>query len=147
MPTLLIGYFRVSSKTQEQNSSLDDQRQKLIAAGVKEENLHFDVKSGKSFLRPGLKDALAKLQPNSFLVITKMDRVSRKLRDFYHLQTELERRGARLHCLEDDVEPSTPGGKLSFAVLAAAAEFELEIRAARIKSGIDSNKGPLKKTS
>ena len=99
MPTLLVGYFRVSSKTQEQNSSLDDQRQKLIAAGVKEENLHFDVKSGKSFLRPGLKDALAKLQPNSFLVITKMDRVSRKLRDFYHLQTELERRGARLHCL------------------------------------------------
>ena len=99
MSALLVGYFRVSSKTQEQNSSLADQKQKLLDAGVLEDNLYFDVKSGKSFLRPGLKEALSKLQPNSFLVITKMDRVSLKLRDFYHLQTELERRGATLRCL------------------------------------------------
>lgn len=113
MAEFLIGYFRVSSKTQEQNSSLDDQRLKLIAAGVKEENLHFDVKSGKSFLRPGLRAALDQLQPNSVLVITKMDRVSRKLRDFFLLQAELERRGATLRCLENDVEQTTPGGSVS----------------------------------
>lgn len=48
MSNHLIGYFRVSSKTQEQNSSLADQKQKLLAAGVLETNLYFDVK-GKDF--------------------------------------------------------------------------------------------------
>ena len=72
-----------------------------------------------------------------------MDRILRKRIDSYKVQAELESKGATLLCLEEAIEQTTPGGKLSFAVLAAASEFELEIEQLELRAGWKLAKKPV----
>jgi DNA invertase Pin-like site-specific DNA recombinase len=78
-------YARVSSKSQEENSSLETQKQKFIRQGVSKENICVEVGSAADPIRERLvfqKLIEEELQENDLLLITKIDRCSRNTLDF-----------------------------------------------------------------
>ena len=70
------------------------------------------------------------------IVIWKLDRLGRSLRDFVNLVNEIQTNGAGLKSLNDSINTSTPHGKLTFYLFAALAEFERDIISERTKAGL-----------
>jgi DNA invertase Pin-like site-specific DNA recombinase len=70
------------------------------------------------------------------IVIWKLDRLARSLKDLVNLVTGLQGRGAELHCLNDHIDTTTPQGKFTFHLFAALAEFERDIIRERTKAGL-----------
>ena len=134
------GYIRVSSRTQENNTRLEIQKQKWLAAGILEENRVEDIKSGRTLNRPGLQGFIFKLSPGDVIVAVKMDRLARTLKQTFALQALLEAKHCHLECLEEKVDYRNPASKLTFALLAAASEYEMDLRKERIKAGIAAKK-------
>ncbi|MFT3581346.1 recombinase family protein [Klebsiella pneumoniae] len=102
---MLIGYARVS--TGDQN--LDLQKNALIRAEC--ELVFEDMASGKNARRPGLKRALRRLRPGDVLVVWKLDRLGRSVRDLITLVSELQARGVNFRSLTDSIDTSTPAGR------------------------------------
>ncbi|MDA4027125.1 recombinase family protein [Klebsiella pneumoniae] len=105
---MLIGYARVS--TGDQN--LDLQKNALIRAEC--ELVFEDTASGKNARRPGLKRALRRLRPGDVLVVWKLDRLGRSVRDLITLVSELQARGVNFRSLTDSIDTSTPAGRFFF---------------------------------
>jgi DNA invertase Pin-like site-specific DNA recombinase len=79
------GYVRVSSKTQESNSSIESQKHQLIQNGIEEENIFVEVGSGANEIknRPVFqKLIIEELKPNDLLMVTKIDRCSQNTLEF-----------------------------------------------------------------
>ena len=112
---MLIGYARVS--TGDQN--LDLQKNALIRAEC--ELVFEDTASGKNARRPGLKRALRRLRPGDVLVVWKLDRLGRSVRDLITLVSELQARGVNFRSLTDSIDTSTPAGRFFFHVMSAPA--------------------------
>jgi DNA invertase Pin-like site-specific DNA recombinase len=128
---MLIGYARVS--TDDQN--LDLQRDALKAAGC--EKIIEDKASGKAGSnRPGLDRAREMLRPGDTLVVWRLDRLGRSLRDLIELMGELEGQGVGFRSLTESLDTTTPGGKLVFHVFGALAEFERNLIRERTKAGL-----------
>ena len=70
------------------------------------------------------------------VVVWKLDRLARSLRDLVSLVTEIEEKGAGLLSLNDHIDTTTPHGKFTFHVFAALAEFERDIISERTKAGL-----------
>ncbi len=131
----LIGYCRVSSTDQNPTA----QREALHAAGC--ERIFEEYKSGaKRDGRQQLQEALEFVREGDTLVLTRLDRMARSLKDLLELATYLRERGVNLQCLFQPIDTSTPEGRLFYAMLGAFAEFELELRRERQKEGIASAK-------
>ncbi|HBT4728810.1 recombinase family protein [Klebsiella quasipneumoniae] len=127
---MLIGYARVS--TGDQN--LDLQKNALIRAECK---LVFeDMASGKKARRPGLKRALRRLKPGDVLVVWKLDRLGRSVRDLITLVSELQAHGVNFRSLTDSIDTSTPAGRFFFQVMSALAEMERELIVERTRAGL-----------
>ena len=125
-----IGYARVSTK--EQNLTL--QIDALKKEGCK---IIFEEKmSGTKSDRPELKKMMAQLREEDVIVIWKLDRLGRSLRDLVNLVTEIQTRKAGLKSLNDSINTTTPHGKLTFYLFAALAEFERDIISERTKAGL-----------
>jgi len=107
---MLVGYARVS--TSEQN--LDLQRHALQQAGC--DRLFTDVASGVQTERPGLAEALAFLRAGDSLVVWKLDRLGRSLKDLIENVTTLQTRQIGLRSLQEHIDTTTSGGKLIFHV-------------------------------
>jgi len=116
-----IGYGRVS--TEDQNP--DSQRDALAEAGCDE--IYVDKLSGKLGTRPELTKALDRLRPGDTLVITRLSRAMRSLKHMIELADTLRERGVDLKVLKQDIDTSTPTGKLVFHILAAIDEFQREL--------------------
>ncbi|HFD3128348.1 TPA: recombinase family protein [Klebsiella quasipneumoniae subsp. similipneumoniae] len=127
---MLIGYARVS--TGEQN--LDLQKNALIRAEC--ELVFEDMASGKNAQRPGLKRALRRLRPGDVLVVWKLDRLGRSVRDLITLVSELQARGVNFRSLTDSIDTSTPAGRFFFHVMSALAEMERELIVERTRAGL-----------
>ncbi len=128
--TMLIGYARVS--TGDQN--LDLQKNALIRA---ECDLIFeDMASGKNAQRPGLKKALRRLRNGDTLVVWKLDRLGRSVRDLITLVSNLQARGIHFRSLTDSIDTSTPAGRFFFHVMSALAEMERELIVERTRAGL-----------
>lgn len=112
-----IGYARVS--TQDQDT--DMQLRALQAAGVSKVFAESTSSVGK---RPELQKALAAIQRNDVLVVYKLDRLARSLRDLLNILDGLELKGARFKSLTEAVDTSTPAGRMMMQLLGAFAEFE-----------------------
>ncbi|WP_030935342.1 recombinase family protein [Streptomyces sp. NRRL B-24720] len=110
-----IGYARVSSGGQK----LDRQIDALTAAGCRK--IFADKKSGKSTLRPELKACRAFLDAGDALVVPSLDRYGRSLQDLINMIAELRERGIRFTSLHENLDTTTPGGRLVFHVFAALA--------------------------
>lgn len=90
--------------------------------------------------RPGLKSALAACRPGDTLVVTKLDRLARSLRDATDIAEELTRRGVKLNLGGSIYDPTDPVGRLLFNVLGMVAEFESDLIRARTREGMATAK-------
>lgn len=125
-----IGYARVS--TQDQNPVL--QMDALRKAGC--ERTFTEKASGAKRDRPALKAALEYMREGDILVVWKLDRLARSLRQLIDTIDELEKRGIGLRSLTEAIDTSTAGGKLTFHIFAALAEFERAIIRERTTAGL-----------
>jgi DNA invertase Pin-like site-specific DNA recombinase len=127
-----IGYARVS--TQDQN--LDLQNDALNAAGC--EKIYTDKMSGAKTNRPGLEKILGFIRKGDTLVVWKLDRLGRSLKHLIQVMQLLDERGVYFKSVQENLDTSTPGGKLIFHVFGALAEFERDIIRERTLAGLAS---------
>lgn len=127
-----IGYARVSTK--DQNLSLQ------IDALKKEgcQKIYEEKATGAKMDRVELKKMLEHLREGDVVIIWKLDRLGRSLRDLVNLVSVIQDKGAGLKSLNDFIDTTTPQGKLTFHIFAALAEFEREIISDRTKAGLES---------
>jgi DNA invertase Pin-like site-specific DNA recombinase len=116
-----IGYARVSTGGQK----LDRQMDSLTEARCR--RIFADKKSGKNDLRPELKACHAFLQPGDILVVPSLDRYGRSLQDLVNMVATLRQRRIGFTSLHENLDTTTPGGRLIFHVFAALAEFIREL--------------------
>ena len=128
--TLLIGYARVS--TQDQN--LDLQIKALTQAGC--HTIYTEKASGAQRDRPELKAALSYMRRGDTLVVWKLDRLARSLKQLIETVDDLEHRHIGLKSLTEHMDTTTSGGKLIFHIFAALAEFERAIIRERTTAGL-----------
>ena len=126
----IIGYARVSTIGQ----SLDVQIDKLTQYGC--ENIFKEKRSGTTAERPELISVLNYVRKDDVLVITKLDRLARSTYHLTQIAENLKLKGVELVVLDQNIDTSTPTGKLLFNMLASIAEFETEIRKERQMEGI-----------
>jgi DNA invertase Pin-like site-specific DNA recombinase len=129
--TLLIGYARVS--TQDQNLEL--QRNALTQVGC--EKVFEDKLSGRRADRPGLIQALETLRTGDTLVVWKLDRLGRSVKQLVDLVGELHKRGVHFKSLTDAIDTATPSGRFFFHVMASLAEMERELTVERTRAGLE----------
>ena len=127
-----IGYARVS--TQDQN--LDLQRDALKKAGC--ERIFEDKISGARIERKGLKEALEYVREGDVPVVWKLDRLGRGLKDLIEKMNDLENQKIGFKSLTENMDTTTPGGKLIFNIFASLAEFERNIIRERTKVGLSA---------
>ena len=131
--SVLIGYARVSTSGQD----LAAQRDGLAALGVDDQHVHVDHGlSGTTRARPGLREALAACRAGDVLVVTKLDRLARSLRDATDIADELTKKGVALNLGGAVYDPTDPVGRLLFNVLGMVAEFEADLIRARTREGM-----------
>jgi len=126
----IIGYARVSSKEQ----SLDIQIEKLEKYGCT--TIFQEKISGVDQNRPQLIECKKYLRKNDTLVITKIDRLARSTIDLGNIVNRLESDHINFVVLDQNIDTSTPTGKLTFHIISSVAEFENEIRKERQREGI-----------
>jgi len=122
-----VGYGRINSIDQ----SLDDQQSKLVENGC--EKVFLDNHTGMAADGPRLKEVLNYVRQGDSLVITTLDRLARSTYHLTKIAEELRGKGVDLIVLNQNIDTSTPTGKLFFDMLASIAEFEAEIRKEREK--------------
>ena len=130
-----IGYARTSTADQ----TLDAQVQALEAAGCT--MIRTETGSGTTLDgRPELKTILDFIHPGETLVVTRIDRLARSMRDLQTIVTMLKDKRAHLAATEQPVDTSTAAGKAFFDMLGVFAEFETNLRRERQAEGIDAAK-------
>ena len=135
------GYARVSSKSQEDNSSLEAQKKQLMEQGVPEVNIRIEVGSAASSLSelPVLDNLISnELKENALLLITKLDRCSRNTREFLNLQEKLFQKSVTFVSLDLPYSTDMAVNKLIATTLASIATFETERRKERQRIGIET---------
>lgn len=129
-----IGYARVSTEDQK----LDLQLDALQQAGC--EKIFSDKISGVSDIRAGLTSALSHLRPGDTLVVWKLDRLGRSVRQLVDFVHGLEQRDVAFASITDGIDSSTPTGRFFFHVMAALAEMERDLIRERTKAGLAAAK-------
>lgn len=127
-----LGYARVS--TIEQNLSL--QTDVLKDFGCTE--IFTDEASGKSANRRGLNTLLNKLRSGDEVVVWRLDRLGRSLKDLIKLINDFEAKGIKFHSLTENIDTATNNGKLIFNIFASLAEFERNLIRERTLAGLSA---------
>ncbi|MDO4642778.1 MAG: recombinase family protein [Cardiobacteriaceae bacterium] len=127
---MIIGYARVSTDDQH----LDLQIDALQQAGC--EKIYTDKMSGRQFDRPGLIQALDYARPGDTLIIWRLDRLGRSLKDLIELVQKMDQCGIALRSLHEQLDTSSATGKLIYHVFGALAEFERNLISERTKAGL-----------
>ena len=125
---MLIGYARVS--TTEQNTAAQ-------IAAFKRAGVRRVVEEKRSAVahRPALQSLLSRLKFGDVLVVYKLDRLARSLRDFLNLLEQLERIGVAFRSLTEPIDTTTPAGRMFAHMLGAFAEFERAVIRERCAAG------------
>ena len=131
---MFVGYARVS--TRDQSPAL--QLEALAQAGC--ERTFMEKASGAQRDRPQLAAALEYIRAGDTLVVWKLDRLARSVRQLVETAEDLQRREIGLKVLTQQIDTTTPGGRLVFHVFAAMAEFERELTLERTHAGLASAK-------
>lgn len=129
-----IGYARVS--TMDQN--LDLQFNELTNYGCT--TIYQEKISGKNTERPELKKLLTSLRKGDQVVVWKLDRLGRSLRDLVDLVALFHEQEVNFVSLHDHIDTTTATGRFTFNIFASLAEFEREIIRERTKAGLDAAK-------
>lgn len=127
---MIIGYARVSTDDQK----LEAQTDALTEAGA--ERVFADKITGSTRSRPQLDQMLDHLRQGDVVVVTKYDRLARSLRDLLDIVESIADRGAGFRSLAEDIDTTTPAGRLVFHVFASIAQFERERISERTREGL-----------
>ncbi|MDO1585585.1 recombinase family protein [Rhizobium oryzicola] len=128
---MLFGYARVS-KTEDQDLAL--QLRALHAAGC--DRVVEERASGARFDRPALHRLLDELRPGDVVVVWKLDRLTRSLKDMLAILDRIEAEGAGFRSLTEAVDTTTPPGRMMMQMLGAFAEFERSLIRERTLAGL-----------
>ncbi len=131
---MLLGYARVSTTDQKLILQIDA----LHKAGC--ERLYAEKMSGASRERPQLDRLLSELRPGDVVVVWKLDRLGRSLRDLVEIVDRIQKKDAGLRSLSDPIDTTTPSGRLIFGVFASLAEFERELIRERTRAGLAASR-------
>jgi len=125
-----VGYARVSTKDQD----LSLQFEALNQVGC--DKIYEDKVSGTKSSRKGLNLAIEILRDGDSLVVWKLDRLGRSVKDLVTMVGELEKRGVHFKSLTDNIDTSTPAGRFFFHVMASLGQMERELMVERTHAGL-----------
>jgi DNA invertase Pin-like site-specific DNA recombinase len=132
MSMALVGYCRVSTASQD----LGLQIEALKAAGCK--RIFKETASGAQRDRPEFAKALDYLRPDDVLCVWKLDRCSRSLKQLIETIEALGERGVGFKSITENIDTTTPGGRLVYHVIGALAEFERGVNRERTMAGLEN---------
>jgi DNA invertase Pin-like site-specific DNA recombinase len=128
---MLIGYARVSRQNVQDTKAQVDALKK---AGI--EKLYEEIASGGRWDRPELHRMLDHLRENDVVVVWKLDRLSRSLRDLLHIMEKIESMGAGFKSLTESIDTTSPAGRMMMQMVGSFAEFERAMIRERTKAGL-----------
>ena len=129
---MFIGYARVSTQEQNPKAQIDA----LETAGC--ERIFTETASGAQRDRPELRAALDYMRSGDTLVVWKLDRLARSLKQLIHTVEDLAERSIGLRSLTEQLDTTSPGGRLVFHIFGALAEFERAIIRERTMAGLEA---------
>src|SRR5205814_5486609 len=129
---MLIGYARVSTTEQETAAQV------AALKAAKCERIYREKASGGRWDRPELHRLLDQLREDDVLVVWKLDRLSRSLRDVLTIMERLTETKAGFRSLTEAIDTTTPAGRMMMQMVGAFAEFERAMLRERTKAGLDS---------
>ncbi|MEE9272178.1 MAG: recombinase family protein [Robiginitomaculum sp.] len=129
---MIIGYTRIS-KGEEQRADL--QVKALQEAGI--ERVFHEKASGARWNRPELQRMIDQLRPGDVVVVWKLDRLSRSLKDLLILMEKIVEAGAGFRSLTEAIDTTTPAGRMMMQMVGAFAEFEREMIRERTRAGLE----------
>jgi len=124
-----IGYARVSTEEQNLDAQLDELNKRC-------DRVFTDKASGAKAERPGLDECFEYLRKGDVLVITKLDRLARSLKDLIEIVETLKKRGVDVVSIQDKIETATAQGRFFFHIFGAVAEFERDLIRQRTQAGL-----------
>ncbi len=127
-----IGYIRVSRDKQTtalQEDAMSKEQCKRVFT---------DKLSGKRFARPEFLRMLDVARPGDVIVVWRLDRLGRSLKQLIETVTMLAERGIELRSLKENIDTTTPTGKLMFHIIGAMAEFERDVISERTQAGLEA---------
>ena len=125
-----IGYARVSTPDQKLRMQTDA----LKKAGCTK--IFKEKASGAKSDRPQFLKMMEHIRKGDTVLVWKLDRLSRSMKDLLNTISQLEERGIGFKSLNDPIDTTTPQGKLIFNIFASLAEFERDIISERTKAGL-----------
>ena len=129
---MLVGYARVSTQDQSPHLQLD------ALKGASCERVFEEKASGAKRDRPELIAALSFMRSGDTLVVWKLDRLARSLKQLMETVEDLSARGIGFRSLTEAIDTTTSGGRLVFHIFGALAEFERGIIRERTTAGLDA---------
>ena len=127
-----IGYARISTQDQDLRLQYEALRQ------VSCDKIYEDKASGSQASREGLRLALDVLRENDTLVVWKLDRLGRSVRDLVNIVSDLEQRGVHFKSLTDQIDTSTTAGRFFCHVMASLAQMERDLTVERTRAGLEA---------
>ena len=127
-----IGYARVSTEEQNEDAQLDA----LNAACC--EKLYIEKCSGKSKNRPELDRMIDSLRKGDIVVVQRLDRLGRSLKDLIELLDGFKQQGVLFISLNENIDTTTAIGELAFHLIGSIAQFERRLISERTKAGLDA---------
>lgn len=125
-----VGYVRVSTKDQNEERQLEIMKQQKV------EKIFKEKESGKTTKRQEFQKMLDYVREGDTLVIESYSRLARSTRDLLTIVDTLEEKGVNLISIKENIDTTTPTGKLLFTIMAGISQFEREIMLQRQGEGI-----------
>ena len=129
---MLIGYSRVSTADQ----CLDSQIDKLKEYGC--DKIFTDVVSGSKSIRKGLTEMLDYMRKDDVVIIFRLDRLGRSLKDLIDIINIFKDKGVHFKSISENIDTATSTGNLIFHITGAFAEFERNIIRERVNTGLET---------
>lgn len=129
---MVVGYARVSTEQQDTEGQLPD----LKKAGCR--RIYQETMGGGTLDRPELEKCLDRLEQGDTLVVWRLDRLGRSIRDLLQIVDRLDKSGINFISLKEKFDTSTAAGRLVFHFFAALTQFERELIRERTMAGLSS---------
>lgn len=129
---MLIGYARVSTQEQDTQSQISA----LKSAGC--ELIFQEKASGGRWDRPELQRLLQQLRKDDLVIVWKLDRLSRSLKDLLLTLEKIENTGADFRSITENIDTSTPAGRMMMQIVGSFAEFERAMLRERTRNGLEA---------